>query len=158
MFFVGETREERNTKLAQVKALDLGMAVVVAAADFEWSIRRSILALGCQPTKDLKAGLLTKLSGHEKYKEAWREEVYPHTGNTLVEAVGMQAWHQIASAEGAFSQRHRLVHGIRTVSESKGEEAYAAFLAGSNALFEYAEHHNTSIFNRRIDRRKPRVV
>ena len=55
MFSIYETREDREKLLHDLKELDPCVALVIAFLDFEWTVRRCILALGKSPTKDIHA-------------------------------------------------------------------------------------------------------
>jgi len=101
MFNIYETRKDRDELLDKLKKLDPCVALVIAFLDFEWTVRRCILALGKSPTKDINAKFAGELPikffregkrveqiekargngkficGLEGYKELWTKEVLP---------------------------------------------------------------------------------
>lgn len=55
MFKIYETRENREELMKKILSEDLCVALVIAFIDFEWTVRRCILALGKSTTKDIRA-------------------------------------------------------------------------------------------------------
>lgn len=56
MFFVNDTQEHRHKFIRSFLKKDTApIAVLLAAIDFEWTVKRAILAFGTSPTKDLRA-------------------------------------------------------------------------------------------------------
>ena len=54
MFLINDTMEERHQTIRSFLSSDPMIAVILAAADFEWTVRRAILALGTLPTKEIR--------------------------------------------------------------------------------------------------------
>ena len=54
MFSIYETRENREELLNKLLEVDRCIALVIAFLDFEWTIRRCILALGRSPTRVIR--------------------------------------------------------------------------------------------------------
>ena len=151
MFLVHDTLEERQEKIASFD--DPFIAVLLAAADFEWTVRRAILALGSSTTKEIKEKVLRQCSGLDNYKDAWKKEVEPLTGKGLPEII--QGWQYVR--ESAYPLRNRLVHGIEgSVSSQYAQERVEAILSASKAVAEFADSFGEPLYGRRIVRRKPR--
>ncbi len=154
MFLVQDTRKERTTKIQALASEDLGVAVIIASADFEWTCRRCILALGTSPTKSIREATLHKCTGLDKYKDAWKKEVFPRFGVKLPELITDWAYFK----KSAFVLRHKLVHGVSgTTGLSYGTNALNSILAASVALTAFAETKNCTIYGRQIRRYKQHV-
>ena len=54
MFNIYETRSDRDLFLNKLKEMDPCVALVIAFLDFEWTVRRCILALGLSSTKNIR--------------------------------------------------------------------------------------------------------
>src|SRR5947209_7425665 len=69
MFFVDDSREGREARIASFLIdADAAIAVLLAAAHFEWVTGRAIMALGNSPNKLLRPKLLN-CHGPDKYKD-----------------------------------------------------------------------------------------
>ena len=62
MFKIYETRENREEFMKKLLSEDPCVALVIAFLDFEWTVRRCVLALGKSTTKDIRAKFSGKLS------------------------------------------------------------------------------------------------
>ena len=143
MFLVSDKQTDRHEKIRSFLATEPAIAVLLAAIDFEWTVRRAILALGTSPTKDIRVSM-ENASGPKRYKEVWNEEVKPQLGETLVEAV--PDWFGLTEA---FQYRHRLVHGIQgTIPAEKAIDSVEAFLGASTALEGMAVKHDGTLYRR----------
>lgn len=107
-FLVGDSQSTRH---ARIKGFlvegEPVISVILAAADFEWTVRRAILALGKSPNADIRTGVLARCSGLDKYRDAWKAEVKPRFEKGLPEVIA--DWDGFKEA---FGLRHRLVHGV----------------------------------------------
>ena len=107
-FLVGDSQADRHSKIRGfLSEGEPVIAVLLAAADFEWTVRRAILALGTSPNVEIRSGVLAKCTGLDKYTEAWRFEVKGRTNCGLPEV--FTNWGLFREA---FELRHRLVHGV----------------------------------------------
>ena len=150
MFLVDDTLSQRQSR---IRSYEPFVGVILAAVDFEWTVRRAILALGKSPTKQIHDTVLIHCSGLDKYKEAWRLEVKPFTGKGLPEVIADWQFFK----EKAFSLRHRLVHGVSgSVTKQYAEERIESILRASKSIAEFAESFNEPIYGRVIRRLKPR--
>jgi hypothetical protein len=107
-FLVGDSQPTRHARIKGfLTEEEPVISVILAAADFEWTVRRAILALGRSPNANIRTGVLAKCSGLDKYRDAWKVEVKPRFGSGLPEVIA--DW---AGFRDAFGLRHRLVHGV----------------------------------------------
>lgn len=156
MFLVNDTKEERRKKITRF--LDSGetvIAVLLAAANFEWTVRRTIIALGKSPTARYREekGLLSGCHGLKAYKEVWKSDVSPRTGKGLAQVICK--WQYLK--EQAYPLRNKLIHGdTGTVTPDYAKPRVEAMLAASEDLIEYGLDHDGDVFQRIRIRRKPR--
>lgn len=150
-FLVSDTQGERHAKIRRfLEEREWFIAALLSSADFEWTVRRGILALGQSPTVVIRETTLARCTGLEKYKEAWKLEVKPQRGHGLPEVIG--DWEAF---QRAFKLRHTLVHGIRgTVELSYAVERVVRILKASEAVVTYAQTHNVNLYQRLPVRRQ----
>lgn len=152
MFLVSDTLSGRQKK---IRGYEPFVGVVLAAADFEWTVRRGILALGVSPTKEIREGVLHRCSGPGKYKAAWKEEAKLFTGKSLPDVI--PDWRYFK--EKAFPLRHRLVHGVDgSVTNDYASERIESILAASKAIVDLAVAHDEPIYGRQIRRIRRREL
>jgi hypothetical protein len=154
MFLVSDTPKARHEKIRSFLEREPVIAVLLAAVDFEWTVRRAILALGNNPTKFIRENVINRTSGLDDYKESWREEVKPRFGVGLAGVI--PAWEFFKTQ--AYPLRNRLVHGVSgTVGTPYATKRVEAILRASAALVTFAECHSEPIYGRHIRRTKPCV-
>jgi hypothetical protein len=154
MFFVNDSRDERNNKIRSLIDTDICIAVLVAAADFEWTCRRCILALGCSPTKHIRENVL-KGATFTQYPRKWNIEVYPRF-SIHIDAILPHGFLFNKDNE-AFELRNKIIHGeCGFVKFDYGKEKVEEILLASNKLTEFAKNQYDPIYGRRIMRTKAR--
>jgi hypothetical protein len=154
MFFVNDSIDARHSKIRRHIEKDAALGLILAAIDFEWTVRRAILALGKSPTKIIKEEVLAtgRRSGLKHYEECWSSEVLPlHRNNPLSELIG--EWETLRKA---FFLRNKLVHGLATAGEPFARFRTDTLLAASRKLFDFSQEHDSPIYGRRIVRLKER--
>src|SRR2546427_7419394 len=115
MFIVTDTLENRHRKIRSFVLREPVIAILLAAVDFEWTVRRAILALGTNSNRFIRDQVLNRCHGAEEYKRAWKDEVVLQLGKSLPEVVGN--WEFLKKE--AFPLRHQVVHGLRGMPSSK---------------------------------------
>jgi hypothetical protein len=159
MFFVSDQQDERHNRIRAFLTEDCAtIAVILAAIDFEWSVRRAILALGTSPTSKIRKEIFSKFNGgYRNYASAWSTEVEPLLKISLPDAI--PHWHKLASPRnGAVRLRGQIVHGARVpVSSEAARESVEDWLSASQLLEAIALRHQTSLF-KRIVRRTSRTT
>jgi hypothetical protein len=107
MFSYSVSIEDRLSKLQRlVSEGDHCIALVVAAADFERTIRRAIVGLAAEPTADVRERIEKKYNTIGKYNLAWARFVEPVRKSSLQEALS-----EFDDVKNAFRSRNKLVHG-----------------------------------------------
>jgi len=132
---------------------DPAIAIILAAADFEWTVRRAIVALGSHPTKFIRKKI-SKLSGLPSYEKAWRQEVAKRVGGIELAKV-VSDWKFFK--ESAYDLRNRIVHGATSsVSVAFAQPRLDALLAASAAVTKFATVNGEPLYGRMIRRSKAR--
>jgi hypothetical protein len=154
MFLTSDTMGQRQQKIRSFMSTEPVIAVLLAAADFEWTTRRAILALGKSPTKSINACLRAEKKGGLKALQGyWKDEVKPRLGSDLATIV--PDWNFFATK--AYDLRHKLVHGAQgTTGKAYAGRAVEAMLNASKAVAEYAAKNGEPVYGRQIRRIKPR--
>jgi hypothetical protein len=111
MFFVSDNQDERHTFIHELLIeKTASVAIILASIDFEWTLRRAILAMGRSSTKDIRLKVLaSKKGGYNGYKEAWCDEVEPRIGMRIDQAI--RNWSSLHGKNGAAKIRGSIVHG-----------------------------------------------
>lgn len=152
MFFVSDTQAQRHEMIRSFLTEDRApIAVVLAAVDFEWTVRRSILSLGTNPTLHIRLVVMKKNSSLDDYKESWKVEVQPWLKRSLPQLI--PHWSDLRAA---FHQRGKLVHGVvGSVKLEYAAKSVEDILTASKLLEDFAVNHEGTLY-RRIVRRKTR--
>lgn len=151
MYFVSDTRLQRTAKIHSFIVSEPQIAVIIAAADFEWSYCRCVLALGKSPTSELRKAI-KKCRGLDDYKDLWKDEVFPRYKKRITEVI--THWNDFKRI--GFGLRNKLVHGIGTSGKSYAVHAAQLILDASEELNAFAVQNGEPIFARRIVRYKAR--
>ena len=153
MFLVTDTRANREDTIRKFLGRDPAIAVLLAAADFEWTVRRAILALGYRPNSIIRKESLHQCSGIDK--DVWKNEVTPLRKNRLPAIVPNWGYFKTT----AFPLRHKLIHGITSPpSRDYAEIRVEAVLAASASLVDYAAAFDVDLFARLPVRLKERPL
>ena len=83
-----------------------GVAVISAASDLEWTLRRAIVALGMSPNRDIHKKI-EKTSGLRIYAKHWNAEVGTRFNQSLELLIA--DWDNFV--DKTYKLRHKLVHG-----------------------------------------------
>lgn len=107
MFSYSVSIEDRLAKLQRlVSEGDHCIALVVAAADFERTMRRAIVSLSLKPTADVRERIEKKYNSIGRYRQAWTLFVEPARNLSLSDALL-----EFDDIKNAFQARNKLVHG-----------------------------------------------
>ncbi len=134
----GNSRQTRRERIEAIAELEPSIAFLAAVFNFEWMIRRAILALSAHPTPDIRT-YLKKEHGWETYKKAWKQFVKLENGPaTLIDAIVADSSQRIAIASAisdALKARHPLVHGANGfIPDEIAKYNMELLLAASDAL------------------------
>jgi hypothetical protein len=158
MFFVSDTQQRRHGAIRGfLREETATIGLILAAVDFEWTVRRAILALGVSPTKEIKHKFSeSRVAGPDGYKRLWKEEPNRYTGRPITSVV--KQWSKLVEKpNGAFALRNRIVHGIIGSSGLDYVNSRAeVFLEAAVDLEKEANAYNCSVYQV-IRRIKPRA-
>ena len=155
MFLVSDTLQSRQDKVRSFLVHEPAIAVLLAAADFEWTVRRAILALGYRPNSIIRRESLHRCSGIDGYTEAWMKEVVPYRRKRLPAIIPNWRFFK----EQAYGLRHKLIHGINTSpGASYAEIRCDSILKASASLVVFANKRNVDLYGRLPVRRKERSL
>lgn len=152
MFLVSDKTENREKRIRNFLTKDdCAIAVLLAAAHFEWSVSRAILALGTKPNKELRT-ILVNCYGIDKYKDLWAQEVVPGRKIGRLPVV-IKEW---ATFKKAFNLRHSLIHGRDSCSLAYAEPRVISILQASCDVHHACAVEGIDLHVRLKVRRKPR--
>ena len=146
MFWVNDTLDNRHNKIRAFSSReDIMIGYLLAAADFEWTLRRAILGLGYRATKIIRYVSLKNCHGPDLYEKVWEKEVYPLRHKRLPEV--LSGWKNLCTK--AFPLRHQLIHGIKgTPGVPFATDRRDIFLAASTELVRYAHAEGVELYKR----------
>jgi hypothetical protein len=155
MFLVSDTLNDRQQRIRSFDNEDVIIGVLMATMDFEWTLRRAIIALGFQKNATVRNGVLANCSGLDRYNEAWRQQVKPRFHVTLPSII--PDWEFLKTQ--AFPLRHRLVHGIKVVTGVQfARDRRDCLLDASKAVVDFADEKRVDLYGRLPVRRRDMVV
>lgn len=149
MFLVSHSLDVRAKEIRGWLYGQPSIALLVAAAYFEWTVCRVILALSRRPNLDVRQDLV-RVYGLEKYKAFWQAELEHLTGaQRLTELV--TDWQAVTEA---FYARNRLVHGRDRYTRKMAEPNVEALLTAISEMHDYALSQGVNINHRLPVRRR----
>lgn len=152
MFLVGDSSSGREKRIRGFLTKDdCAISVLLAAAHFEWTVSRGILALGTTPTARLRktVGLC---HGLDKYSELWACEIPAGQSVGRLPSV-IQDW---AVFKDHFKLRHMLIHGRESCSLDYARPRVNSILRAASDIFTVCERQGIDLHSRLKSRRKPR--
>jgi hypothetical protein len=106
MFLAGDKLERQEQKIRSFLFKEPAIAVLLGAANFEWTLCRAMLFLSKTPNRELRYKI-GDIHRFDDYKDLWHTELYNiDNGKRLAEVV--QNW---AGLKEAFKMRNKLIHG-----------------------------------------------
>lgn len=148
MFLVSDISTSREERILKFLKDDPAIAALLSIVHFEWTLRRTIIALGTSPNVEVRQHL-DGCHGLKRYKEAWKKEVLPRTEKRLTEVI--QNWEGL---ERAFRLRHRLVHGVSSCDDDYASDRANWAISAAIDLRTFCEQHNVDIDARLPVRRR----
>jgi hypothetical protein len=154
MFLVRDTINERHRRIRRfLDSDDASIGVLLAAADFERTIRRAILGLGSETSANIKSKI-SRLHGLDRYEEGWNKEVRPRFKENLDGQV-IKEWKTLKKA---FDLRHELIHGTtRKPSTDFASAAARRILDASQQVHDFAAKNNVDL-DKTIRRYKAKTI
>lgn len=153
MFFVSDTEAHKRRRILEFGRREPMIAVLLAAANFEWTVGRCILFFGNSSNVRIHE-CLQKTHGLKKYADLWGAEICQYDSSAappLNEVV--KNWAQFSEA---FQMRHRLIHGRGTCSAKMATDPISQMLSAASDLYAFARARGKDLNTRASIRRKPK--
>ncbi len=144
MFFVLNTQRDKERKTKEYLNREPMIAVLLAAANFEWTVGRCILFLSKSPNVELHERL-SKCHGLDKYKDLWKDELIKHDPSIPPLAEIVKNWSRF---QDAFVLRHGLIHGRKTCSRNMAAEPVKIMLLAVDDLYKFASSMKINLHSR----------
>lgn len=164
MFFAKDSIDERHKKIRFFLSGQPAIAIILAAADFEWCLNRFIVALSDMPNIDVRNKILSYIkkdgtrgytSGLDKYSLAWKKA---NSSKNIPSLYNIISNPDRKTLESALQLRHELIHGRRgTTSETYATKRVDIILSASKALNKYAEENKKRIYGGKLSVKKART-
>jgi hypothetical protein len=148
MFIVSHSLQVRANEIQGWLRGQPSVALLVAAAYFEWTVCRGILTLSQRPNVDVRADLVG-VYGLKRYKSFWHDEL-KHLGHGARLTEIITDWQAITAA---FDSRNRLVHGRDRHTRKMATPHVEALLTAVSEIHEYCLSRGVNI-NRRLPVRR----
>ena len=147
MFWTGDTFDERHARItAFVNEDEIVVAVLLAAANFEWTVRRCIIAMSKRPNVEIRNTLKDE-RGFGLLPKYWQSEIAEAYGQKISEVV--PSWDFLQ--KDAFGLRNALIHGDQnTVGLDYGKQRVDVMLEGAAAVVRFARAHGVDLYGSRI--------
>ena len=160
MFSISEKRDGRKEMIDKVASVNVRAGIILAVADFEWTLIRSILVLGKTPTVELRDKLVGDKAGFKKYEEIWNEEIKNQPLKKLFDEWASQnglkpvEWNDICTAREV---RHLLVHNGESCVDDEIARAIIRLLENACDIFcAFAKTKGKELYGRLAQRPRKR--
>lgn len=154
MFFVGDKPHDRERKIRNYLSEDPMIAILLAAANFEWTVGRCIIFLSSSPNVEVREQL-AKCHGLDKYKDLWKREVIGNDPSIPPLTQVVKKW---AEFQKAFMLRHILIHGRGTCSRDMALGPIELMLSAVDDLNAFASSRGKDLYGRVPVRRKKKQI
>jgi hypothetical protein len=153
MFWVKDTCGERYSRIRSFLTKDdAAIAVLLAAANLEWTLRRAIILLTISARAAVRAKL-EQCHGLSSYESTWDDEVLPHHQRRLSAVV--KNWEDISRRKGRsrrkgkFQLRHDLIHGsVGSCSVAFARSHVEAFLLAASDVETFCAERGKFIYKK----------
>lgn len=154
MFFVSDGKAIKERRIKETLVREPMIAVLLAAANVEWTIGRTILMFSQNPNADVR-NRLDATHGLRKYKELWKQELQLQGRHFPGLATVIHEWDKFSTA---FELRHRLIHARATCSRNMAADPVSRMLRGVADLYSFAHSRGIDLNARLKIRRRKRSV
>lgn len=150
MFFVSDTEDFKIRKIRSYLNREPMIAVLLAAANWEWAVGRCILFLGKTANVELRDAL-SWCHGLDAYKDLWKEELC--AGDPLILPLSriVSDWQGFREA---FNLRHRLIHGKGTCSRNMASAPIEKMIKATSDVYSFARSRDVNLNARLPIRRR----
>lgn len=134
MFFVADTHDYKKQYILEYLNKEPMIAVLLAAANFEWTVGRCIMFFSIIPNVELREKL-SKCHGLDAYRKFW-ENVLCSTDSTISKLDKIISNWNIF--KDAFNLRHRLIHGRGTCNYNMAKRPIELIILATDELYNFA--------------------
>jgi hypothetical protein len=153
MYFVSDKPHDRAKKIRNYLNEDPMIAILLAAANFEWTVGRCIVFFSSSPNVEVRERL-ARCHGLDQYKDLWKDEVAKNDPVVPPLAQVVRNWMEFKKA---FELRHKLIHGRGTCSRNMALEPIELMLSAVNDLNEFALSRGKDLHSRVPIRRRSNI-
>ncbi len=147
MFLARDRKGDREQRVRACLSSDPGVALLLAAVNFEWTVWRAIKFLSQTPNRDLQA---TKHYSLEHYKRLWKQEVGDvRHAPSLPDIV--EDWQGVRDA---FNQRNVLAHGKGRATRNMASPHVEVLLESVGHIDDYCLSEGVTLHMRMPIRRR----
>lgn len=152
MFLALESSKFREAKIRSWIRNEHSVALLVAAAHFEWTVCRALLLLSERTNRQIREDLV-RVYGLDRYKDFWNKELcHVQEPRSLPQIV--TDWSAVTRA---FDARNRLVHGRDRYTRNMATPHVDALLQAAADVREYCSKRGANFEGRLPIRRKERL-
>ena len=162
-----ETRASRSSRIRDVFEKEPAWGYLMAAFDFEWTVRRAIVLMSTCPTAVLGMAMeARKPSGLLAYNNCWNRYVKKLRQDEIPDIIDIAfddftnrqtQKSRVDQLNEAMQLRHRLVHGISgSIPAEKASNCFNMLLSASENISAYVDTHAEKKMNDRVIRRQER--
>ena len=156
MFYVRDSYQGRRAKILQFRNDQaICIAIILAAADFEWTIRRIILSLSIIPNKVVREDkkYLGNCSGPGGYKMVWNHLISKNSKlnnpsdseDFRLESL-VQDWQ---SFREKYEFRHGIVHGFKAnLKYDEGCIALDTILQATDNIYNFSKANGYDVYTK----------
>lgn len=155
MFLVHDGRRKRKEAVLRFAAEDVFVGVLLAAADFEWTCRRAIQAMGYGPTEGIRIELFECGDCGIRVKKGWEKQVRQKSKGILKFEDIFSIWAKQncasyviwADIEHAMMWRNKLIHGVEgSIGQAEGYRCVNILECACDILVQYIAQFNVDIY------------
>jgi hypothetical protein len=153
MFLAGDTLKRREQKIRIFLNKEPAIAVLLAAANFEWTLCRALLFLSKTPNRELR-DRIGEVNRFDGYKELWHKELENLDDSKRLSEV-VRNW---AGLRDAFKMRNKLIHGQDRATRNMATPKVEAMLQAVRDIDEYCSAMGYDLSKRMPVRKRARAA
>ncbi len=154
MFYVSDSRPLKERRINEYLLNEPMIAVLLAAANIEWTISRCLLVFSPHPTVEVRERL-DQVHGLKRYKEIWKQELQSTDLQFPGLATIIREWDKFCVA---FELRHRLIHGRDTCTRNMATNPVSRMLWAAGDLYDFASSRGVDLNAKLKARRRKRAA
>jgi len=162
LFSIGYGSEKREALIKDYIDKEFSIALILAAVNFEWTLKRTILILGETNTIKLRKELEEKyrLTGEGSLEEVWDREIGTRIAKgSFNKIIGNKSVYSIDKASNTLSRhakdiRGELIHGNSPPSKKRSEKAVSDYIDACEKLRLFLKKNGKNIDAKLVSRKQ----